>query len=49
LQVDIGYATALLEIPENAPFDWIGARRLPDYPRNKRATAILPVRETGGL
>ena len=41
--VDIGYATALLEIPENAPADWMGARTLPDYPRNKRAAAILPV------
>jgi len=41
--VDIGYATALLDIPEDAPTDWIGARTLPDYPRNKRAAAILPV------
>src|SRR5216684_3213276 len=41
--VDIGYATALFEIPEDAPPDWIGARTLPDYPRNKRAASILPV------
>lgn len=41
--VDVGYATALFDIPEDAPPDWMGARTFPHYPHNKRAAAILPV------
>jgi 2-polyprenyl-6-methoxyphenol hydroxylase-like FAD-dependent oxidoreductase len=40
--VDMGYATALFDIPEDAP-DWKGAATFPHYPHNKRAALILPV------
>jgi hypothetical protein len=39
----VGYATALFDIPEDAPPDWMGARTFPHYPHNKRAASILPV------
>jgi 2-polyprenyl-6-methoxyphenol hydroxylase-like FAD-dependent oxidoreductase len=42
--VDMGYATALLDIPEDAPPDWMGVRTLAHYPHSKRA-AILPVED----
>lgn len=41
--VDFGYATALFDIPEDAPPDWMGAATLPHYPRNKRGALMLPV------
>jgi 2-polyprenyl-6-methoxyphenol hydroxylase-like FAD-dependent oxidoreductase len=41
--VDIGYATAVFDVPEDAPPDWMGAATLPSYPDNKRAGLILPV------
>lgn len=41
--VDMGYATAVFDIPEDAPRDWMGAVTYPHYPRNKRAALILPV------
>ena len=41
--VDIGYATALFDVPEDAPPDWMGVRTFPHYPHNKRAASILPV------
>jgi 2-polyprenyl-6-methoxyphenol hydroxylase-like FAD-dependent oxidoreductase len=41
--VDIGYASALFDIPEDAPPGWMGAATLPHYPHNKRAALILPV------
>ena len=41
--VEVGYATALFDIPEDAPRDWMGVRTFPHYPHNKRAAAILPV------
>ena len=41
--VDVGYATALFDIPEDAPPDWMGIRTFPHYPDNKRAASILPV------
>jgi 2-polyprenyl-6-methoxyphenol hydroxylase-like FAD-dependent oxidoreductase len=41
--VDFGYATALFDIPEEAPPDWMGVITFPDYPHNKRAALILPV------
>jgi len=40
--VDLGYTTALFDIPDGAPPDWMGVRTLAHYPHNKRA-AILPV------
>lgn len=41
--IDIGYATALFDIPEGASPDSGGVYTLPDYPRNARAALILPV------
>lgn len=41
--VEVGYATALFDIPEDAPHDWMGIRTFPHYPHNKRAAGILPV------
>jgi 2-polyprenyl-6-methoxyphenol hydroxylase-like FAD-dependent oxidoreductase len=41
--VDFGYVSALFDIPEEAPHDWMGVITFPDYPHNKRATLILPV------
>ena len=41
--VDINYATALFDVPEDASRDWIGAFTFPNYPHNKRAGAILAV------
>ena len=40
--VDMAYTTALFDIPEDAPPDWMGVRTLALYPHSKRA-AILPV------
>ena len=40
--VDIGYATALVEIPGDAPADWKCLLTLPDYPHNTRGAFILP-------
>jgi 2-polyprenyl-6-methoxyphenol hydroxylase-like FAD-dependent oxidoreductase len=41
--VDIGYATALFDIPEDAPPAWMGIIPHPQYPHNARAALILPV------
>jgi 2-polyprenyl-6-methoxyphenol hydroxylase-like FAD-dependent oxidoreductase len=41
--VDIGYATALFDIPKEVPPDWMGVITYPDYPRNKRTALMLPV------
>ncbi len=41
--VDIGYATALFDMPEEVPPDWMGVFTFPNYPRNKRAALMLPV------
>jgi 2-polyprenyl-6-methoxyphenol hydroxylase-like FAD-dependent oxidoreductase len=41
--VDIGYATALFDIPEEVSPDWMGVITFPHYPHNKRAALILPV------
>jgi 2-polyprenyl-6-methoxyphenol hydroxylase-like FAD-dependent oxidoreductase len=41
--VDMGYATALFDIPEEAPPDWMGVFTFPHYPHNKRAAVMLPV------
>jgi len=40
--VDLGYATAIFDIPEDSPPDWTGVRTLAHYPHTKRG-AILPV------
>jgi 2-polyprenyl-6-methoxyphenol hydroxylase-like FAD-dependent oxidoreductase len=37
--VDIGYATAVFDVPEDAPPDWMGAAT---YPRTSRPTVALP-------
>jgi len=41
--VDIGYATAFFDIPEEVPGDWKGVLTYPHYPYNKRTALILPV------
>lgn len=41
--VDIGYATALFDIPQDARPDWMGVFTFPSYPANKRVGAIFPV------
>jgi 2-polyprenyl-6-methoxyphenol hydroxylase-like FAD-dependent oxidoreductase len=41
--VDFGYATALFDIPEEVPPDWMGVFTYPNYPRNKRGAIMLPV------
>jgi 2-polyprenyl-6-methoxyphenol hydroxylase-like FAD-dependent oxidoreductase len=41
--VDMGYATALFDIPEEVPPDWMGVFTFPHYPHNKRAALMLPV------
>ena len=41
--VDIGYATALFDVPQDAPAEWVSIFTFPNYPRNKRAGVILTV------
>jgi 2-polyprenyl-6-methoxyphenol hydroxylase-like FAD-dependent oxidoreductase len=40
--IDLGYATAVFDLPEDFPPDWMGVRTLAHYPDSKRA-AIVPV------
>jgi len=40
--VDIGYTTAMFEIPADAPSDWKGLITLPEPPRNRRGVFLLP-------
>jgi 2-polyprenyl-6-methoxyphenol hydroxylase-like FAD-dependent oxidoreductase len=40
--VDIGYATALFDIPAEAPSEWKILITFPDSPRNRRGAFILP-------
>jgi 2-polyprenyl-6-methoxyphenol hydroxylase-like FAD-dependent oxidoreductase len=40
--IDLSYATAIFDIPEDSPPDWMGVRTLAHHPHTKRA-AILPV------
>jgi flavin-dependent dehydrogenase len=40
--VDIGYCTAMFEIPDDAPADWKGTMVLPDPPRNRRGAFVIP-------
>jgi len=42
IAIDLGYATAIFDIPEDSPPDWMGVRTLARYPDTKRG-AILPV------
>jgi 2-polyprenyl-6-methoxyphenol hydroxylase-like FAD-dependent oxidoreductase len=42
IAVDIGYCTAIFEIPDDAPTDWKGTMLLPDPPRNRRGAFVLP-------
>jgi 2-polyprenyl-6-methoxyphenol hydroxylase-like FAD-dependent oxidoreductase len=41
--VDIGYASALFEIPPDAPSSWKIAITLPDPPANRRGVFVFPV------
>ena len=41
--IDMGYATALFDIPESVPPDWMGVFTLPNYLRNNRGGFLLPV------
>jgi 2-polyprenyl-6-methoxyphenol hydroxylase-like FAD-dependent oxidoreductase len=41
--IDMGYATALFDIPESVPSDWMGVFTVPNYPRNNRGGFLLPV------
>jgi 2-polyprenyl-6-methoxyphenol hydroxylase-like FAD-dependent oxidoreductase len=41
--VDIGYATTIFDVPEDAPPDWMGVFTFPSYPSNKRGALMLPV------
>jgi 2-polyprenyl-6-methoxyphenol hydroxylase-like FAD-dependent oxidoreductase len=41
--VDIGYATALFDVPPNDSTGWSGVFTFPEYPRIKSAGLILPV------
>lgn len=41
--VDMGYATALFDIPQDAPPDWMGVLTVPHYPHNKRGALMLSV------
>jgi 2-polyprenyl-6-methoxyphenol hydroxylase-like FAD-dependent oxidoreductase len=41
--VDIGYASALFEIPPEAPSNWKIAITLPDPPANRRGVFVFPV------
>ena len=41
--VDIGYATAVFEIPDDAPSDWLGMRTLPRAPESSRSGLLMPL------
>jgi len=41
--VDIGYATAVFAIPEDAPLDWKGVFTFPEGSRNCRWAVVLPL------
>jgi 2-polyprenyl-6-methoxyphenol hydroxylase-like FAD-dependent oxidoreductase len=41
--VDIGYATAIFAIPEDAPADWRGLQTRPQLPESSRAAVITPI------
>jgi len=41
--VDIGYCTAMFEIPDDAPTGWKGTVVLPHPPHNRRGAFLIPV------
>src|SRR5438105_1436193 len=41
--VDLGYATAVFEIPDDAPRDWKGVFSFPQAPRSSRGALLLPM------
>lgn len=41
--VEIGYSTMLFEIPRDAPAEWRMVGTIPDPPRNRRGSILLPV------
>jgi 2-polyprenyl-6-methoxyphenol hydroxylase-like FAD-dependent oxidoreductase len=41
--VDIGYATAIFDMPDDRPGDWKGLLTLPQAPENSRATVMMPI------
>jgi len=43
--VDIGYATALYTIPEDATPDWKGVITFPKAPENSRAAYLIPIED----
>ena len=43
--IDIGYASAVFQIPENAPAEWMGVIHLPTPPRDSRGGFLCPMEE----
>jgi 2-polyprenyl-6-methoxyphenol hydroxylase-like FAD-dependent oxidoreductase len=43
IEVDIGYATAIFAIPDDAPSDWQGLRTLPQASESTRGVLLLPL------
>ncbi|HXW61626.1 MAG TPA: FAD-dependent oxidoreductase [Candidatus Acidoferrales bacterium] len=41
--VDLGYASAILDIPDDAPSDWRTVITFAQFPRNRRGGIILPL------
>ena len=41
--VDIGYSSAIFDIPEDASDDWKGVMHLPDAPKTSRSGLLMPV------
>jgi 2-polyprenyl-6-methoxyphenol hydroxylase-like FAD-dependent oxidoreductase len=41
--VDLGYATAVFAIPDDAPTDWKGVFTFPQAPQNSRGALMLPL------
>jgi 2-polyprenyl-6-methoxyphenol hydroxylase-like FAD-dependent oxidoreductase len=41
--VDIGYATAIFDMPDDRAGDWKGLLTLPQAPENSRATVMMPI------
>ena len=41
--VDIGYATAVFAIPDDAPSDWKAMRTLPNIRESTRGALMLPL------
>ena len=43
--IDIGYATAVFEMPDDAPSGWRAVRTLPCAPENSRSGVLFPLEE----